>query len=310
MNLHKNILFLFLFVFSVRATVFIPSISQDSISVGDRILFSVAMLVPKGTTVIAPPTENGFGKFVVKEWNSDKVEKSTIDSLTFNYVITLYITEQCTLPPVPFVQVRGEKKDTFLTKPIPIRLVLVRNTDTTVASIAGLKPQQSVGSPSLSWLWIVLGACGAVAAIFFFRRMIKIRKMAEARPPPKPPYEEAMEALALLEAKKYLQKGMVREHVFALSDIFKRYIERRFEVKAAEFTTEEMLDWIKSSRLEPDDRSICEWFFSTTDPVKFAKWLPDNDTLYRFGADVRRFIEHTKPEPQPAPQSTDKPNAA
>jgi hypothetical protein len=296
--------------YTARATIFIHSVSQDSISVGDRILFNVAMLVPKGSTIIPPPTENGFGKFTVKEWTTNKVEKTNTDSLTFNYIITHYSTEQCTLPPVPFVQVIGEKKDTFLSKPIPIRTVLVRTTDTTVTSILGLKPQQSVGSPSLAWLWIVLAAFGVFAIIFFLARMIKKRSKAEVKPPPKPPYEEAIEALALLEAKQYLLKGMVREYVFELSDIFKRYIERCFEVNAAEFTTEEMLDWIKVSSLEPEDRKICEWFFYTTDPVKFAKWLPDNDTLYRFGSDVRQFVERTKPNPQIAPHLTDKPNAA
>jgi hypothetical protein len=310
MSCYKYLIIPLVLAYTARATIFIHSVSQDSISVGDRILFNVAMLVPKGSTIIPPPTENGFGKFTVKEWTTNKVEKTNTDSLTFNYIITHYSTEQCTLPPVPFVQVIGEKKDTFLSKPIPIRTVLVRTTDTTVTSILGLKPQQSVGSPSLAWLWIVLAAFGVFAIIFFLARMIKKRSKAEVKPPPKPPYEEAIEALALLEAKQYLLKGMVREYVFELSDIFKRYIERRFEVNAAEFTTEEMLDWIKVSSLEPEDRKICEWFFYTTDPVKFAKWLPDNDTLYRFGSDVRQFVERTKPNPQIAPHLTDKPNAA
>jgi hypothetical protein len=103
---------------------------------------------------------------------------------------------------------------------------------------------------------------------------------------------------------------MVRVYVFELSDIFKRYIERRFDINAAEFTTEEMLDWVKGSLLEPENKKAAEWFFSTTDPVKFAKWLPDNDTLYRFGSDVRQFVERTKPKPQTDSQPVDKPHAA
>ena len=102
---------------------------------------------------------------------------------------------------------------------------------------------------------------------------------------------------------------MIREYVFELSDIFKRYIERRFEINAAEFTTEEMLDWTKRSALEPPERKIAEWFFSTADPVKFAKWLPDSDTLYRFGKDVRQFVEQTRPRTETAPKPTDGPHA-
>jgi hypothetical protein len=95
-----------------------------------------------------------------------------------------------------------------------------------------------------------------------------------------------------------------------LSDIFKRYIERRFGTNAAEFTTEEMLDWIKRSALQPAERKIAEWFFSAADPVKFAKWLPDGDTLDRFGKDVRQFIEQTRPRPEAAPQPADVTHAA
>jgi len=79
---------------------------------------------------------------------------------------------------------------------------------------------------------------------------------------------------------------------------------------AAEFTTEEMLDWIKNSVLTPAERKIAEWFFSTADPVKFAKWLPDGDTLDRFGKDVRQFIEQTRPRPEAAPQPADVTHAA
>ena len=113
-------------------------------------------------------------------------------------------------------------------------------------------------------------------------------------PPPKPPYEEAMEALAALEAKQYLLKGLVREYVFELSDILKRYIERRFSINAAEFTT-----WLGVSPLAKEQRAAMEWFFRAADPVKFAKMLPDQDTLDRFGAEARVFLETTKPVVDP-----------
>jgi hypothetical protein len=87
----------------------------------------------------------------------------------------------------------------------------------------------------------------------------------------------------------------VREYVFELSEIIKRYIERRFDIQAAEFTTYEILEWTKRSPLESAERKTVEWFFSTADPVKFAKWLPDADTLARFGPQLRAFVEKTKP---------------
>jgi hypothetical protein len=35
-----------------------------------------------------------------------------------------------------------------------------------------------------------------------------------------------------------------------------------------------------------------------TDPVKFAKMIPDEDTIARFLAEVKLFLEETKPQPE------------
>jgi hypothetical protein len=301
MKMQKNIFWILCLASLVQATIFTASLSQDSISVGDRILYEATIIVPKGATITPPDVGTAFGKFVVKEWNSDKVEKKNADSLNFKYVISFYEIEQCTIPPIPFIQTLNGKTDTLLSKPMPVRLVLIPNTDSaaTAPSIKDLKPQQSAGKPSFIWLWIVLGLAALIALVYFSRRFWKKRKEKAAQPVPlKPPYEEAIESLRLLDEQQYLARGMIREHVFGLSDILKRYIERRFEVNAAEFTTEEMLEWIMTSPLEADGKNIAEWFFSATDPVKFAKMLPQNDTLYRFGQDVRQFLEMTRPKPE------------
>jgi hypothetical protein len=221
-------------------------------------------------------------------------EKKNADSLTFHYVVTTYSAENCTIPALDFILAKEGGADTLRTQPVPMRLILVSSPDT--ASIKDLKPQQSVGKPSLAWLWIILALAAGAAAFLLIRKYLPKQRKVLRPPPPKPPYDEAMEALAALEAKQYIAKGMIREYAFELSEIVKRYIERRFVVNAAEFTTEEMLDWIKTSPLDPDCRKSVEWFFSTTDPVKFAKWLPDNDTVNKFGPGMRSFIEKTRPQ--------------
>jgi hypothetical protein len=270
----------------------LSSASQDSLYIGDRVHFGAVLLVPKGSQVVPPPTENGFGKFAVKEWTSDKVEKKNADSLTFHYIITTYSAENCTIPAVDFIVTKETSAETLRTQPVAMRLVLVSSPDT--ASIKDLKPQQSAGKPSLLWLWAILAIGAGVAAFVLVRNYLPKKGKTISAPPPKPAYDEAIDALAALEAKQYIAKGMIREYAFELSDIVKRYIERRFDVNAAEFTTEEMLDWIKVSPLDPDCRKSAEWFFWTTDPVKFAKHLPDNDTVYRFGPCMRDFIEKTR----------------
>lgn len=271
----------------------VSSVSRDSLFIGDRIQFRVTMLVPKGSQIVPPATDNGFGKFVVKEWTTGKTEIKSADSSNFNYVITTYSTENCTIPSLDYYVTSGTKVDTLRTQLVPMRIMLVSFPDT--AKIKDLKPQQSAGVPSLAWLWMLL-ALIIIAVIIVLVRRYRRKKAAPVEAPlAKPPYEEAIEALDLLEAKQYIAKGLFREYAFELSEIAKRYIERRFEVHAVEFTTEEILSWARVSTLEPSHRKILDWFFTTTDPVKFAKLIPDIDTAYRFGKDVRGFIEATRP---------------
>ena len=300
--------------FSVAgAAVIYSSIDGRQLSVGDRLHLSVTVMAPKGAAVIPPDPASGFGEVAVKEWNSRKFPQSKADSLVFDYSVTTYKAENCTIPALPYVVEQADKRDTLRTESLPLVVIPIHlcksDSLSDSADIAPLKPPQRTGSRPLLWLWITVGAvlltAGSIVAWCFLRK----RRAGPAAPPPKPPYEEALAALAALDAKKYLQKGMIREYVFELSDILKRYIERTFTVNAAEFTTEEMLAWLSISPLDKERRASMEWFFRNTDPVKFAKFLPDQATLDRFGTEARAFLEATKP-PERAPSDKNAPAAA
>jgi hypothetical protein len=277
--------------------VIFSNVSTRELSVGDRVHLNITIMSPKGSVVVPPDPSSSFGNITVKEWNSRKFEQTKADSLVFEYAITTYKAEPCTIPALSFVLESKDVHDTLKTEAIPLTLVPQITTDS--ADIMDLRPQQVTGKRPLLWLWLLVAAILAAAATLIGRYYFKRLQRPPPPPPPKPPYEEAMEALAALESKQYLQKGLVREYVFELSDILKRYIERRFSINAAEFTTEEMLAWLGISPLAKEQRMAMEWFFRTTDPVKFAKMLPDNDTIDRFGSEARAFLEATKPATEP-----------
>jgi hypothetical protein len=288
-----------------RAAVIFSNVSTRELSVGDRVHYSVSIMAPKGAGILPPDPSSSFGTLTVKEWNTRKFEQEKADSTVFEYAVTTYKAEPCTIPELFFILEGKDKTDTLKTEAIPLTLIPQITTDS--VDIMDLRPQQVTGKRPLWWLWMVLCAlvltAGIIAGRFYFKRA----RRPPPPPPPKPPYEEAIEALAALEAKKYLLMGLVREYVFELSDILKRYIERRFSINAAEFTTEEMLAWLGISPLEKTQRTAMEWFFRATDPVKFAKMLPDQDTLARFGIEVRAFLEATRPTIQAEAKQEDQP---
>ena len=283
------------------AAVYTDARPRDSLTVGDPIHLTVGIVVPSGAHVVPPPTEEGLGNLVVREWTFDKEERADADSLTFSFLLATYVPEPCTIPSVPFLVVIGDSVDTLRSEPIPLRLISVIPSDT--VDIKDLKPQQSAGRPSLLWLWILLAVLLVTAAVVLGIHWYDRHRKPRPPPPPKPPYEEALEALRLLDARDLLRQGLVKEYVFELSEILKRYTERRFGCNAIEFTTDELLQWLRSCELERTVKRHAERFFADTDPVKFAKWLPDDETLGRFRQDVRSFVEATRPgaeQPEPA----------
>jgi hypothetical protein len=286
----------------LSATVLTSSINTSKFSVGDRIRFTVTAITPKGAAVTPPVPESDFSPIIVKEWNLHKTEREKSDSLVYEYLVTTYTPEPCTIPQLSFILENNGSVDTLRTEAIPLQIISVLPSDT--VDILDLKAPLSAGKRPKWWLWLVCSILGIAAltatGILLYRHFRK----PPPPPPPVPPYEEAIDALAGLGAMKYLQRGLVREFVFALSEIFKRYIGRRFDCNAADFTTEEMIAWSGAVNLHKQLRSSLEWFFTNTDPVKFARLIPDNRTVERFETEVRSFLEATKPAVQNRPDAS------
>jgi hypothetical protein len=290
--------------------------SPDSVTVGDSILFTIALKVPKNAQIIQPEAEKGkFGDFVVLSSQSDiKAGGGDHDTAVYNYYITTFKPENCAIPQLQFLAGIDTLFDTLATPPVPVSVIsaIPPGIPDSALAIRDLKAQQKAGRASLESLWLLsLVALAAVIWYFLERRAKRFSTSAIPTVPLKPPYEEALELLSELEGKKYLEQGRVREHVFELSEIFKRYIGRRYDTIAPELTTEEIVAWLEFSGISREMRVSAEWFFRTSDRVKFAKWSPDSQTVSRFMKEVRTFLEATKPETAlPYEQKTQKMGAA
>jgi hypothetical protein len=287
-----------------EAVIFSTSLTSKSLSVGDRIGYSVKMIVPKNATVTPPTPETDFGSIQVKEWNLYTTERDHSDSLSYDYLITTYIPEPCTIPELHFIIQTEESTDTVTTEAQPLNVISVITSDS--ADIMGLKSPLSAGKAPKWWLWILGITTGLGVLAFGGTCLFKKLRREPPPPPPVPPYEEAIDALNALGVKKYLQRGLIREYVFELSEIFKRYIGRRFMCSASDFTTEEMIAWSGAADLPKALKTPIDWFFRATDPVKFARLIPDSDTIERFTTEVRDFLEATRPTEQPDETSVNK----
>jgi len=282
---------------SVYGAVLTATADTDKLSVGDRIQFTVSATIAKGATLTPPDPDSDFGAIVVKEWNLEKTERESFDSCVYKYIVTTYTPEPCTIPELRFVLENSGPTDTLKTQPLPLHILSVIPGDT--VDIMDLKSQFSAGSAPKWWIWVIGTALALALVIFGAGWLMRRLKKTAPPPPPQPPYEEAIDALANLGTKKYLQRGLIREYVFELSEIFKRYIGRHFSCNGVEFTTEEMIAWSAAADLPKKLRTLIEQFFRTIDPIKFARLIPDSATIEGLEPRVREFLEATRPQPLP-----------
>jgi len=124
------------------------------------------------------------------------------------------------------------------------------------------------GKVQLSWLWITAGltliAGVALVIYYFYKRRTNS--------------EETEEEIQIIE-EKYLNElkdkvdlssGDKSEQFIILSRIFRKYLSEKYGISALETTTDELLNFLSSEKLEESLLKKSEILFSKADVVKFS----------------------------------------
>jgi hypothetical protein len=223
---------------------------------------------------IAPTIKDSIGSFEVIT-----VERNTANPNQWLIRLTSIDSGKIFLPPVEFhFKVNG---DTSTHKAYTNSLLLTM-TGVTIdpqGEIKDIKPPMSA-----PWLFedflpyviafILLGVFAG--GYYYYRHTIKMKRdiLADVKVII-PPHREALTALRVLEEKKMWQQGLVKEYYSEVTEIIRRFFERRWNIIALELTTEEILAQIKHV-----PEALMVWkemgsFFLIADLVKFAKYQPE-----------------------------------
>ena len=155
--------------------------------------------------------------------------------------------------------------------------------------------------------WILLALVLIGGALFIY--LVYLRKGKIPLVPakkPVPPYELAMQQLESLRADKLCELGEEKEYYTRLTDILRNYLDSRFGINAMEMTSSQIRHALSHN---PDTRVPAKYMDSilaTADFVKFAKVRPlPDDNVASFNSALR-FVEDTRPAPEPVPEGDDK----
>jgi len=281
------------------------AVDKSVITIGDRVTYTLKITHKRGLEVNDPGKGSNLGMFEIKEYvihDSVIVGERVIQQ--FDYVISVYDTGRFVIPPFPvaFLPTDTSSKYQIITsQPLEIYVESVVNDPN--AAIHDIRPPLGIPADYLRLALMIGSLLLGLAALGFAYWMYRRSKQGQPvfrREPPRPAHE-----IALAELQKLLQSGLLAAGEYKLfyselSDIARRYMERRFYVNAMEETTTEILASLNGASLAPGQLELARELLTACDLVKFAKYVPGSAETESAVQLVREFIERTRPVFEPA----------
>ena len=213
-----------------------------------------------------------------------------------------------TLPPIPVwfdapdsskQIVRGKIMSPEVSFEVQSLLQLEENA----SDIKDIKPIANIKAPWTHYIWKALAILCLLALGYFLWKKWKNKSAPESKPNFALTAEEkAMKELDELQTRDWMKLGRIRDHFFELSEIFRRYLENRYDFPAQEWTTEEITTHFKNfSALNESQKLQTRTLLIEIDKVKFAKAQAHDDPI----DSVIRFIKEASPV-LVLPESTEK----
>jgi hypothetical protein len=277
----------------VKFTVSAPS---DTFTIGDEVVVKIQAIYPSDIKLTPPAGQLQDTSFALKkgpqvESKTEGAEKND----TYTFVILPITTGDISTPAFGFYWYDSSGKPNQITT--PQRIVHVKSL--LPADTAGIDIKDIIGPKSLTVRWwpYALGALIILAliAVWYFLFRKKLSKMEIPAAPPEPPFDKAIRELAILKEADLPGKGKIKQFYIELSDILRRYIEGRFDIKAVEATTYELKRLLKHPELTKDQSQLILEFLSRCDLVKFAKYQPSTEYPANDYNSVRDLVIATKP---------------
>jgi Domain of unknown function (DUF4381) len=141
------------------------------------------------------------------------------------------------------------------------------------------------------WLWLVYPGAGLLAALAAYSAWqwgLRNRRQEERLP-----YELALEELEA--ARSLMRTEQARAFCITVSEVVRRYIEKRFVVRARSLTTWEFLQELAAGGDSPlaGYRPLLGEFLYHCDLAKFARWLLSLQEMEAMLQSACRFVRET-----------------
>lgn len=260
--------------------------------IGDQFTYTIEITTAKDQSVDLPGLVGNLANFEVKDLQSSESVQDNSVVHRWTLRLSTYVGGDYALPPQEVLVWKGADTLRTATQPVAIRVLgRLKDGDTDILDVDA--PIQDPFTPWWVWaLLIVLGILITGLVIWFlwkrWHRPVVIYVL--------PPYEEAIRNLQLLHERNLLAIGNQGEFFFALGQILRQYLHRRFDADVLDATLQELPErLLHKSEIQDSQRQGIVQFFQETEMVKFAKLTLSPEECSALTDLVRQTIEQTKP---------------
>ncbi len=279
-------------------------IDSTHVLIGDQVKIHFEVQQPRDFKVHFPEFQDTMVKNVeiLEKYKRDTSFLSdNLMKIRQEYLVTVFDSGFYYFPPYGFPIENEYIQDTIASKPFYLQVFTLKAD--TAKGIFDIKPPYeapvTVGEVIPWVLYAVLVAGIVVAVIHVVRKTRKKEPILLPAKPKEPAHVIAIRKLEELKQKKLWQSGQVKTYYSELTEVVREYIEGRFQIKALEQTSDEILEALGKKKLQNKEAlDELKELLQLADLVKFAKASPlpdDNDKCYR---DAYDFVRRTRWEPE------------
>ncbi len=267
--------------------------------IGDQVrLFLEATDNPAAYGLTWPVVPDTFNHLeVVERGKIDTIKQADGVMYKQRIILTGFDSGMYKVPSFPFVYNAKQGGNIYVAGSDSFELMVQTVAVDTTQGFKGIKGIIYVKSSWKDYIGLIIGAvifiCLMVFVILYFIKNRKI-KMAK-RGPVESLQDYALRLLATLDAKQLWQKKQVKEYYVELTDILRNYIELRFETKALELTTEELLEKARVLKELQPYYELLSQILQTADLAKFAKFQPVQEEHIDIMDKAKTFINSSRP---------------
>lgn len=274
------------------------------ISAAEVVELTLTAEYPEDAQLTLPTPGPMLGDFLVESQQTSPPRLVAGDRLAIEQHITLAPASAGDFA-IPVLQANTALADgqllTLQSTAIPVKVTSLLAVDDGAAP--ELRDIEEPLEPPIPLEWKLGGLLALLllaGAFVWWRWFRKPQAAGESAPPPIPPGQAALARLDALYASQLLEAGDYRAFHFALSDILREYIERRFQLRAQEQTTDEFLAGLPDQRVfNAEQQLLLQEFLRRSDLVKFAKYAPRTEQSRDAADACRRFVVETDNAPSP-----------